>query len=177
MGIAVANERVLSDHLCDCGCGQHTFVSTITSKKRNIKRGDACRFLLGHGSRASSTWHIEEDRGYVTPCWIWQRSLRKKDGYGQVAINGRRRQAHRFYYERHMGPIPEGKEIDHLCGVKACVNPDHLKAVEQPENLWRAAMRKAGLTVLQTQSLHQWMENNLDPEQIANLWGTDVERG
>lgn len=175
MAVTVASERTLSNHLCECGCGERTFISTITSKQRNIKRGDPCRFRQGHGSRATSVWYVEEDRGYITPCWIWQRSLRKKDGYGQVAVNGQRRQAHRFYYERHIGSIPEGKEIDHLCGVKACVNPDHLKAVNQPENLWRGSMRKAGLTVLQTQSLHQWMQENLEPDQITSLWGMNVE--
>jgi hypothetical protein len=47
-------------------------------------------------------------------------------------------------YERKIGPIPQGWEIDHLCGVPACVNPRHLEAVEPFENLrryheWRVA--------------------------------------
>lgn len=32
--------------------------------------------------------------------------------------------------------------IDHLCGVKACVRPEHLEAVTQGENVRRAAARK-----------------------------------
>ena len=30
--------------------------------------------------------------------------------------------------------IPEGMEIDHLCRVKACVNPTHLEAVPRLQN-------------------------------------------
>ena len=28
------------------------------------------------------------------------------------------------------GPIPEGKELHHRCGVYACWNPDHLQIVQ-----------------------------------------------
>ncbi len=35
------------------------------------------------------------------------------------------------------GPIPEGLELDHLCRVRHCVNPDHLEAVTHRENIRR----------------------------------------
>lgn len=59
-------------------------------------------------------------------------------GYGQVR-DGRARtlKSHRVVYEHHRGPIPEGMVIDHLCRTKACVNPDHLEVVTQPENARR----------------------------------------
>jgi hypothetical protein len=35
------------------------------------------------------------------------------------------------------GPIPDGYTVDHLCNVRLCCNPDHLKAVPHHENVNR----------------------------------------
>jgi hypothetical protein len=45
--------------------------------------------------------------------------------------------AHRFSYLKLVGPIPEGLQIDHLCRVRHCVNPDHLEPVTNKENIRR----------------------------------------
>jgi hypothetical protein len=42
--------------------------------------------------------------------------------------------AHRWIYEQMVGPIPDGYEVDHVCKVGMCVNPDHLEAVTPEEN-------------------------------------------
>lgn len=42
--------------------------------------------------------------------------------------------AHRWIYEQLVGPIPDGYEVDHVCKVGMCVNPDHLEAVPPVEN-------------------------------------------
>ena len=44
---------------------------------------------------------------------------------------------HRFVYERLVGKIPEGLQIDHLCRVRHCANPAHMEAVTQRENILR----------------------------------------
>ena len=70
-------------------------------------------------------------------CWIWTAS-KKSGGYGQFGFNGSCSFfAHRFSYEYHKGPIPEGMTIDHICRNKSCVNPDHLEAVTNKENVLR----------------------------------------
>lgn len=73
-------------------------------------------------------------------CWLWTGFLRR-DGYGQLRVDGKRPAAHRFSYELHIGQIPGGLEIDHICRVRACVNPCHLEAVTGIENNRRTAMR------------------------------------
>ena len=70
-------------------------------------------------------------------CWLWTASTNR--GYGQYYVkeHGRAIMAHRVAYEALVGPIPPGLVIDHLCRVHACVNPVHLEAVTQRENLLR----------------------------------------
>ena len=70
-------------------------------------------------------------------CWLWTGGI-DGDGYGVFSIvNYKPVSAHRFAYELHRGPIPEGLTIDHLCRVRCCVNPDHLEAVTRRVNTMR----------------------------------------
>jgi hypothetical protein len=61
-------------------------------------------------------------------CWNWTAAL-DHGGYGHFRADGKTVRAHRFSYELHVGPIPVGLQIDHLCRNTRCVNPDHLEAV------------------------------------------------
>jgi hypothetical protein len=73
-------------------------------------------------------------------CWIWQH-CQNSYGYG-IVIRKRRIMAHRAYYEHFVGPIPAGLQIDHLCRVRACVNPAHLEPVTMRENIARRVCDK-----------------------------------
>lgn len=65
-------------------------------------------------------------------CWLWT-GAKTTNGYGAFD----KRVAHRWLYERVVGPVPEGLQLDHLCRVRHCVNPAHLEPVTQRENLYR----------------------------------------
>lgn len=73
-------------------------------------------------------------------CWLWTAATHH-DGYGTfwVREDQQLRRAHRYAYELLVGPIPDGLDLDHLCRVRACVNPAHLEPVTRSENVRRGA--------------------------------------
>lgn len=63
-------------------------------------------------------------------CWIWQ-GRRDREGYARTRD---RQLAHVAVYESEVGPVPEGRELDHLCRRRLCVSPHHLEPVKRREN-------------------------------------------
>lgn len=70
-----------------------------------------------------------------TPCWIWPGYT--VSGYAVKKLNKRRFLVHRETYTTLVGAIPLGKQLDHLCRTRACVNPFHLEPVTVKENVLR----------------------------------------
>ena len=70
----------------------------------------------------------------MSGCWLWTGA--RSNGYGHfnkgkdVIV-----WAHRVAWELTHGMIPEGLTIDHLCRVRVCVNPAHLRIVTNRENI------------------------------------------
>ncbi|MGO8905958.1 MAG: HNH endonuclease signature motif containing protein [Solirubrobacteraceae bacterium] len=120
---------------CECGYKQLTPLAKTTDLSRGRLRGQPRCSLPGHHRRRRV--HYEEVlRDYETPCHaslLWK----DKDGYCRVRVGGRTHLAHRAAYEERYGEIPDGTELDHLCGYRDCVNPEHLEAVSHAENIRR----------------------------------------
>lgn len=70
-------------------------------------------------------------------CWLWTGSV-GTHGYGGFRYDGKVKKAHRVSYEMTNGAIPNGLQVDHICRVRHCVNPDHLRTAtngQQRENI------------------------------------------
>jgi hypothetical protein len=71
----------------------------------------------------------------MSGCWLSLFS--DSNGYGHFRRKKKDYRAHRVAYEALVGPIPDGLQLDHLCRVRCCCNPQHLEPVTCRENLLR----------------------------------------
>lgn len=67
-------------------------------------------------------------------CWLWTDYV-DPHGYGRFnEARVRYWRVHRYAWHHLVGPIGDGLVLDHMCKVKICLNPDHLRPVTQTEN-------------------------------------------
>ena len=77
-------------------------------------------------------------------CWIWlgRWNLRYATIHSREPGREWNEYAHRYSWQLHRGPIPDGLEIDHKCRNTLCVNPDHLEPTTRSQNQQRHYDRK-----------------------------------
>lgn len=92
-------------------------------------------------------------------CWLWTGSV-DGPGYGKISADGVLIGAHRVAYQLFVGPIPAGLHLDHLCRVRACVNPAHLEPVTHRENTRRGGPYNARAQQTHCKRGHPFDEDN-----------------
>jgi hypothetical protein len=114
------------------------------------------------GVRSATSQDYQRFMDRVSPeptsgCWLWTGVVNPQTGYGQF---GRCTTAHRLSYQFHVGRIPQGLVIDHLCRVRTCVNPQHMEVVTQQENIRRGdaprRRREQALAAIACAAGHTW---------------------
>jgi hypothetical protein len=146
--------------LCGCDCGQATTLAERDDPKLGWVKGQSKQFIHGHNARIAHRYN-EVDTGFETPCWIWLLA-KNEHGYGRCydPETGRMSMAHRKYYEDHVGPIPPGYQLDHLCKMPACVFWAHLEPVTARENVRRgraAKLTQADVDAIRASRDRQWV--------------------
>ena len=98
-------------------------------------------------------------------CWLWT-ARQNSTGYGYFWHSGSNVLAHRFSYERLIGPIPTALTLDHLCRKRLCVNPSHLEPMTLRQNI----LRGVGITARLARLTHCHLGHPFD------LFNTHVYR-
>lgn len=143
---------------CFCGCERETAVADSTDLSSRKLAGHPRWWIRGHANKISGPDYEVQDRGYKTPCWIWRKAGHTSP-YGQKYGTLRRPgesvpvSAHRYMWEKHRGAVAPGLDLDHLCRVTLCVNPDHLEPVTHAENVRRG--RGTRLTMEDAQEIRR----------------------
>ncbi len=101
-------------------------------------------------------------------CWLWTGALNSL-GYGVIWLEGRNQYAHRVVYEFYRA-IPEGLQLDHLCRVRCCVNPDHLESVTAKENTRRADGQAAKKAATHCKRGHEFTVENTRADFSRGVW-------
>lgn len=66
-------------------------------------------------------------------CWLWTGAKTRGD-YGSFKSGGKVVKPHRYSFELLNGPIPPGLCVDHICHVRLCVRPEHLRLATNKQN-------------------------------------------
>ncbi len=120
--------------LCRCACD-----ARIEVRAHNLRNGHTVSCgCKGRGSVVDRFFaKVDRSSGDVA-CWKWTGAIAGE--YGTFDVNTVQMPAHRAaLILLRAATLPSGRamHVDHLCGNKLCVNPDHLELVTARENIRR----------------------------------------
>ena len=81
--------------------------------------------MEGYSLKAPSIVFVTTESG----CFVPISHKLNQDGYFRKRWKGTAEMFHRFIWRAKKGEIPEGYEINHLCGCRSCSNVDHMECI------------------------------------------------
>lgn len=94
--------------------------------------------------RIFKNFYVDKNTG----CWIWKKRL-NIGGYAIcTATKGLSQVVHKTIFMLFFGEVLKGKQLDHLCRNRKCVNPFHLEVVSTAENVRRGLSTKLNKKII-----------------------------
>lgn len=109
---------------CHCGCGALAPVIKKTNRARGHVKGEPHEFIHNHHHRSPPFDELVR-KGKPDECWVFTGQT-NRERYGMYSYRSQNHMAHRFAYEKEIGPIAEGLFVLHTCDNPPCCNPAHL---------------------------------------------------
>jgi hypothetical protein len=160
----------LSDETVDIirGMIRNNYKNIQIAKKLNIHPSSVSMIKTNKSYKKKRTRYKIEENG----CWTWI-GAKNKHGYGNTYKKRKSLLAHRVFYEKYKGKIPQGLVIDHLCNNPSCVNPLHLEAVSQAINNRRSSRTKMKESEVKM-ARYLWKIKKFNAEQLAEIFEISV---
>jgi len=117
------------------------------------------------GRPAIAIRFVELDEGCLVPLNIRM----NQDGYFRKRWSGEAEMFHRFIWRARKGPIPEGFEINHLCGNRACQNVEHLECIDGTEHAVKTNLER--YAHINAEARKYWEETGCNGATLARIYG------
>lgn len=123
-------------------------------------------------------FEIKFNVGELDSCWLWE-GAKHRQGYGlfRLVSSEPMKLAHRISYTLYVGELDDSLKVLHTCDNPACVNPSHLVAGTQADNMKDCAEK--GRMWLQNLTAEQVLEVRNAPgtqRSIADKYGISQQQ-
>lgn len=119
-------------------CEKRKAAKGLCSKhySRLVRTGTTDRGKRWVGPAHERFWAKVDKTSDPNGCWLWTAAV-DSSGYGTFNDGDKTYSAHRVVWSGiNMCPMPpRWLDVDHLCYVPACVNPEHLRLVTHVQNI------------------------------------------
>jgi hypothetical protein len=108
------------------------------------------------------------DKSDEAGCWNWT-ATKHRQGYGMIRINGKMVGSHRYSWEMHHGPVPNGIEVCHTCDNPTCVNPSHLFLGSHADNMFDRSVKGRAAVKLNEEQVRTMRARYANGERQAKI--------